>query len=73
MDFIEGLPKLYGSNAVLVVVDKLSKYKYSYNTYYHSSIKMTPFRVIYGKDPPKLIKYGTSLSPLDAIDQLLSE
>ncbi|CAA6667247.1 unnamed protein product [Spirodela intermedia] len=35
---------------------------------------MTPFRAAYGRDPWKLIKYGTSPSPLDAIDhQLLSE
>ncbi|CAA7390897.1 unnamed protein product [Spirodela intermedia] len=32
-----------------------------------------PFRAVYGKDLPKLIKYGTSPSPLDTIDQLLTE
>ncbi|CAA7389230.1 unnamed protein product [Spirodela intermedia] len=34
---------------------------------------MTPFRTVYGRDPPKLIKYGTFPSPLDAINQLLTE
>ncbi|CAA7408066.1 unnamed protein product [Spirodela intermedia] len=34
---------------------------------------MTPFRAVYGRDLLKLIKYGTSPSPLNAIDQLLTE
>ncbi|CAA7397077.1 unnamed protein product [Spirodela intermedia] len=46
------------------VFDKLKQWKlwlhwaeYSYNTSYHSSTKMTPFRAIYVRNPPKLIKY----------------
>ena len=29
----------------------------SYNSAYHSTLKMTPFRALYGRDPPSLIKY----------------
>ncbi|CAA6671066.1 unnamed protein product [Spirodela intermedia] len=47
--------------------------EYSYNTSYRSSTKMTPFRTVYGRDLLQLIKHRISPSPLDAIDQLLTE
>ncbi|CAA7408173.1 unnamed protein product [Spirodela intermedia] len=34
---------------------------------------MTPFGTVYGRDPLQLIKHGIYPSPLDAIDQLLTE
>ena len=44
-----------------------------YNTSYHVSSKMTPFKIVYGRDPPTIIRYGNPKSPLAEIDTYLSE
>nr|GEY20226.1 hypothetical protein [Tanacetum cinerariifolium] len=31
--------------------------EYWYNTSYHLTIRMTPFKILYGRDPPRLISY----------------
>ncbi|XP_072073959.1 uncharacterized protein [Arachis hypogaea] len=36
---------------------------YSYNSSFHSAIGMTPFKVVFGRDPPPLLKYEPR--PLD--------
>jgi transposase InsO family protein len=33
--------------------------EYCYNTAFHSSLKMTPFNVVYGRDPPRLLSYAS--------------
>ena len=47
--------------------------EYSYNTTFHSAIKMTPFKAVYGRDPPKLLYYGSPPSPIDSVDTMLQE
>uniref|UniRef100_A0A5B6Z003 Chromo domain-containing protein n=1 Tax=Davidia involucrata TaxID=16924 RepID=A0A5B6Z003_DAVIN len=47
--------------------------KYSYNTSYQSSIKTTPFNVVYGQSPPNLLSYVLHTTAVDAVDKALVE
>lgn len=47
--------------------------EYRYNTYFHTSTKATPFRVLYGRDPPHLLFYGQNGYPVGSVDQYLEE
>ncbi|KAI0520044.1 hypothetical protein KFK09_007509 [Dendrobium nobile] len=47
--------------------------EYWYNTSFHSATKMTPFKVLYGRDPPHLVHYSHSSTPISAVDQHLKE
>ncbi|GJZ60850.1 ty3-gypsy retrotransposon protein [Tanacetum coccineum] len=49
----------------------LSWAEFSYNTSYHSSIKMTPFQALYGFVPPSIIPYPPGSSKVATIDELL--
>ncbi|CAA7407095.1 unnamed protein product [Spirodela intermedia] len=42
-------------------------------TSHHSVIKMTPFKAMYGWDPPTLTRYGSPMSPIDVVDTYLKE
>ena len=44
----------------------------SYNAAYRSSIQTTPFKVLYDCVPLVLIRYGSPLTPIDAVDCMLS-
>lgn len=45
--------------------------EYWYNIAFHRSIGMTPFKVLYGRDPPTLTRYNPSaIDPLDLQKQL---
>lgn len=47
--------------------------EYSYNTSSHLSTGMTPFKVVYGRDPPKLWRVGTGQTPVNSVEELLQE
>ncbi|CAL1396383.1 unnamed protein product [Linum trigynum] len=44
-----------------------------YNTSYHRTIGMTPFKALYGRDPPNIIPYAGGTSSVAAVDVLLGE
>ncbi|CAJ2652292.1 unnamed protein product [Trifolium pratense] len=44
-----------------------------YNTSFHTSIGMTPFKVVYGRDPPSLIRYEVNNDDPPLLQQLLTE
>lgn len=46
--------------------------EYWYNSSFHTSIGMTPFKALYGRDPPMIVKYSTSSNePPEVQEQLL--
>jgi hypothetical protein len=45
--------------------------EYSYNTSWHSTIKNTPFTVVYGRDPPKLLTYLPGKARVEAVGREL--
>lgn len=42
-----------------------------YNTSHHHSLGTTPFQVVYGRAPPKIMNYRLGNSPLEAVDVIL--
>ncbi|GKA11101.1 ty3-gypsy retrotransposon protein, partial [Tanacetum coccineum] len=47
--------------------------EYCYNSSYHSSIKMSPFQALYGRQPLSVIPYPPGSSKVAAVDGLLVE
>ena len=45
--------------------------EYWYDTTFHSSTNTTPFRAVYGRDPPPLLRFGSDSTSVLAMDQLL--
>jgi len=47
--------------------------KYWYNIAYHASAGMTPFKIVYGRDLPSIVKYTVDMTdPISVRDQLLT-
>ena len=47
--------------------------EFCYNTSHHSALQSTPFRVVYGRDPPALMSYAPGLARVAAVDQQLMQ
>lgn len=45
--------------------------EYCYNTSYHTTLKTSPFRVVYGREPPLLVRYGVGKAVVDSVEKLL--
>ncbi|XP_068648209.1 uncharacterized protein [Aristolochia californica] len=47
--------------------------EFCYNTSYHRALGTTPFKVIYGRDPPWLLSYEPGSSKVTTMDQALAK
>ncbi|KAH9791984.1 hypothetical protein KPL71_003946 [Citrus sinensis] len=47
--------------------------EFSYNSSYHSSIKMSPFQALFGRPPPSIPPYLKGSTSIQALDKALSE
>jgi hypothetical protein len=47
--------------------------EYTFNTAYQSSLKDTPFRVVYGRDPPSIRSYEPGESRVPAVAKSMEE
>ncbi|GJR93397.1 ty3-gypsy retrotransposon protein [Tanacetum coccineum] len=70
---VETYLRCFASDAPKKWARWLSWAEYWYNTSYHTSMNMTPFKVLYGRDPPHLIYYGSVPSPVFEVHRYLEE
>lgn len=56
-------------------LDWLPWAEFCYNTSYHSSLKTTPFQVVYGRSPPPLLQYGhdTAAATTSTVDTMMKD
>ncbi|KAL5570094.1 hypothetical protein UlMin_026669 [Ulmus minor] len=47
--------------------------EYWYNTSFHSSTRCTPFRALYGRDPPPLIRFERGTASVSLVEQLMED
>ena len=47
--------------------------EYCYNTSFHSSLRTTPFEVVYGRPQPPLLPYTAGTTRTDKVDKLLCD
>jgi hypothetical protein len=54
-------------------VDWIAWAGYCYNTSYHSALKTTPFKVVYGREPPPLIPYQQGATATPTTEEMFRE
>jgi transposase InsO family protein len=47
--------------------------EYCYNTSFHTALRDTPFRIVYGRDPPSLRSYEAGDARIPAVEHLLTD
>ncbi|KAL0552135.1 hypothetical protein IC582_011232 [Cucumis melo] len=47
--------------------------EYWYNTTFQRAIGMTPFQIVYGRQPPTIMSYGSTLSKNSTVEEMLQE
>lgn len=47
--------------------------EFSYNTSPHMTTKYTPFKILYGRDPPVVNRVSRGQTPVDSVDEILQE
>lgn len=63
--FVGGQPKCWSK--------WLSWAEFSYNSSPHMSSKLTPFKVMYGRDPPAILKFETGQGVVSSVEETLRE
>ena len=63
--FVSGKPKLW--------VQMLMWAEFSYNTSFHTAIQMTPFQTVYGREPPRFLRFGDVPTTNAQVEELLKE
>lgn len=63
--FITGVPKSWAK--------WIPWAEFWYNTAPHVTIKMSPFKALYGRDPPHLLRLGTGHTPVNSLEEGLRE
>lgn len=54
-------------------LDWLPEAEYCYNTAFHSSLRATPFQVVYGRPPSPLLPYTPASAHMATVDTLLQD
>lgn len=47
--------------------------EFSYNTLFHTALRLIPFEVLYGCPPPQILRYEQGFSAVSEVDTLLCE
>jgi hypothetical protein len=47
--------------------------KYCFNTSYQTTLKMTPFKMVYGRAPPPMIPFQARATRMAAVDRQLRD